>query len=560
MMKRSKGLYSIRTNLILMFCVSVLGVYLLLVITGILFLDAETDRETDRTLDMMLHQKARELDANFEGMERALDTLEGYIVNNADTTKMKYDEAYQTTYLANFEHLARDVSAVAGNVYAFYFRTDPTKYKDFTGIFVTEDGYGGYVSVEPTVIEAYNENDREHVAWYYEPIKNGRPIWLEPYMNKNINVYMTSYVSPVYVDGKLLGVVGMDLDMTIIQEIVDSIDYADGVGYLLAPNGDIVYSEDHPEGLKAMYLDDEYKEARLALMGQWERSDGSNSYLWTGKEHRYVTKKLRNGMILAIVVSEAEIDRPVHNMIKNMLAVLIIVLILLILVTWRIHKEIISPIRRLTDASSRIAKGELNTQIEYHSRSEIGELSDSINSIARELREYFSYIHSQAYTDGMTGVGNKTSYLDQVKNLERKIQAGMAAFSVIVFDMNGLKSINDRLGHEVGDAYITTAAELIKKSVGAQHVYRIGGDEFIVVMENFTKEKTDALVEELKENIKKLNEDEKYRKDPLAVSMGAAVYDPETDPAYKDVFKRADEMMYQNKAEYYRGKFDRRKV
>ena len=79
-------------------------------------------------------------------------------------------------------------------------------------------------------------------------------------------------------------------------------------------------------------------------------------------------------------------------------------------------------------------------------------------------------------------------------------------------------------------------------------------------MENFTKEKTDALVEELKENIKKLNEDEKYRKDPLAVSMGAAAYDPETDPAYKDVFKRADEMMYQNKAEYYRGKFDRRKV
>jgi len=552
-------MHSIRTKILLMFCVSVLGVYFLLFFFGIYFMEREVKKETEQTVTMLLQQKARELNANFEGMERALDALEGYVKNNADLAKCEKDEAYKELFIDNFDHLARDVAKVAGNVYAFYFRADPDRYgKDF-GVFVTDNADGEYERMTLTDISAYAEDDREHVAWYYEPINSGRPIWLEPYENKNINVYMTSYVSPIYVEGKFLGVAGLDLDMTLIQEIVDSIDYLGGEGYLLAKNGDIVYSKEHPQGLKSMYLEGETKEARIGLMEKWENSDGSNNYFWEGKEHYVISKTLINGMVLAIEVPVTAIYQPVQDMIRKMITVLVLVILLMIFVTWRIRKEITSPIRSLTEVSSRIAKGELNAQITYHSKDEIGELSESINSIAKELREYFSYIHSQAYTDGMTGVGNKTSYLDLVKNLERKIEMGMASFAVMVFDMNGLKSINDSLGHEVGDNYIVDAAEILKKVIGAQHVYRIGGDEFMVVLENATKGKIVAYAHEIDDAIRKKNEEEKYQAEPLAISMGTAEYDPAVDKAYKDVFKRADEAMYRDKAEYYQGKMDRRR-
>lgn len=552
-------MHSIRTKILLIFIISVLGVYALLLFFGIYFMEREVSKETDQTMAMLLQQKARELNTNFEGMERALDALEGYIKNNADLERFETDEAYKELYIDNFDHLARDVASVAGNVYAYYFRADHTRYGGNFGVFVTDNGYGEYTRMTLTDIGAYDENDREHVAWYYEPIQSGQPIWLEPYENQNINVYMTSYVSPVYVDGKFLGVVGLDLDMTLVQEIVDSVDYMNGEAYLLAKNGDIMYSKDYPEGLKSMYLEGERKEARLELMNKWENSDGSNSYLWKGKKYYIITKTLINGMVLAIEVPLKEIYQPVRKMLQKMINVLGFVLILLVFVTWRIRKEIISPIRRLTEASSRIAKGELNTQISYTSKNEIGELSESINSIAKELREYFSYIHSQAYTDGMTGVGNKTSYLDMVKRLERKIEMGMASFAVIVFDMNGLKRINDSLGHEVGDGYIVTAAEVLKKIVGAENVYRIGGDEFMVVIENAGLGKVDSYLQEIQIAIAKKNEEERFREEPIAISKGAAIYDPELDKAYKDVFKRADEAMYKDKSEYYKGKFDRRR-
>ncbi|MBP5281908.1 MAG: diguanylate cyclase [Lachnospiraceae bacterium] len=551
-------MHSIRTKILLVFCISVLGVYALLVFFGIYFMEREVSKETDQTMSMLLQQTARELNVDFEGMERALDALEGYVKNNADLSRIEKDEAYRELFLANFDHLAKDVASVAGNVYAYYFRADPERYGSDFGVFVTDNGYGEYTRMTLTDLGAYDEDDREHVAWYYEPIKSGQPIWLEPYENQNINVYMTSYVSPVYIDGKFLGVVGLDLDMTLVQEIVDSVDYLGGDAYLLAKNGDIIYSKEYPEGLKSMYLEGEKKEARLELMNKWETSDGSNSYLWKGKNTYIITKNLINGMVLAISAPMKEIYQPVRKMLRKMINVLGFVMILLLFVTWRIRKGLISPLRNLTEASSRIAKGELNTQITYTSKDEIGELSESINSIAKELREYFAYIHSQAYTDGMTGVGNKTSYLDLVKRMERKIEMRMASFAVIVFDMNGLKRINDSLGHEVGDHYIVEAAEILKKIVGAEHIYRIGGDEFMVVLENADHEKVASYLEKMDEAVRKKNEEERYREEPLAISKGAAVYNPELDKAYKDVFKRADEAMYRNKAEFYRGKNDRR--
>ena len=69
--------------------------------------------------------------------------------------------------------------------------------------------------------------------------------------------------------------------------------------------------------------------------------------------------------------------------------------------------------------------------------------------MAGELQEYISYIHAQAYTDAMTGVGNKAAYMDRIKLLDRKIHEHMADFAVIVFDVNGLKRVNDSFGHEI---------------------------------------------------------------------------------------------------------------
>ena len=179
--------------------------------------------------------------------------------------------------------------------------------------------------------------------------------------------------------------------------------------------------------------------------------------------------------------------------------------------------------------------------------------------MAQEIKEYFAYIHSQAYTDAMTGVGNKAAYMDVVKRMETKISEGMATFIVIVFDINGLKNVNDNLGHEYGDMLITDAAGIMKNVFSTEHVFRIGGDEFIVVIENKTQKDITDYFEKFDKKLVRFNENNKRYRNALEISKGGVPYDSKQDTSYKDVFRRADDMMYKDKAEYYRGRNDRRR-
>ncbi len=550
---------SIRTKIILLFCSFVLGTFLLIGSVGFYYLHQVVVTDSERTMEMLAGQQARELNVYFEGIERAVTLLCDTIRDEVDVEKLEKDTGYRQEFLRKIAADGLNAAEVSDNVYALYFRMDPEQFGMDAGFFITDNGYGEYFPEELTDLGSYDKDDREHVAWYYEPIENGQAMWLKPYMNKNIDVYMTSYVSPVYVKGRLIGVVGMDLDMTLIQNVVNSLDYLEGSGFLLSKNGDIIYHIDYPEGLSAESLQEEFREARSVLLPEWTKDDDNEIHAFGGKEFRIVTQELKNGMILAIAVPKENIEKPIWSMIKQISTLFGVILLLVILVIWRVIVSIISPLHELTDAASRIAKGEMNVRIGYHSENEIGRLSESIQVMEDELKEYILYMHTQAYTDAMTGVGNKASYLDLVRKLERKIQEGMADFVVVVFDLNGLKGINDQLGHEAGDAFIVDAANAIKNAFGAEHAYRIGGDEFIVVGENISKDVLERAFRKMDESVLEINGEERHRTVPLAVSKGAAFYDAGSDSAYKDVFKRADDAMYQNKSEYYQGQNDRRR-
>ena len=176
----------------------------------------------------------------------------------------------------------------------------------------------------------------------------------------------------------------------------------------------------------------------------------------------------------------------------------------------------------------------------------------------RNLHEYIDYLHSQSYLDVLTGIGNRTSYLNQVKRLESEIQQGCAAFSLVIMDVNNLKGINDTYGHEEGDRILIEAGRAIRTVFGAERVFRIGGDEFAALPMCTEMAQIQAFIEQLQAVIARANE-----KTPgmaaLALSCGTAVYDPGRDRSFREVFERADRNMYREKAEYYETHEDRRR-
>lgn len=149
----------------------------------------------------------------------------------------------------------------------------------------------------------------------------------------------------------------------------------------------------------------------------------------------------------------------------------------------------------------------------------------------------------KAYKDGLTGVKNKLAYLESLRDLELQAKDhGFDGYGVVVFDLNGLKAINDTLGHEAGDEYLKNACKLICEYYKHSPVYRIGGDEFVVILTGSDFDNRVYLQTQFDKKI-----DENIGKDNLIVSSGMAVFDPEIDESYTEVFIRADKRMYERK-------------
>ncbi len=190
----------------------------------------------------------------------------------------------------------------------------------------------------------------------------------------------------------------------------------------------------------------------------------------------------------------------------------------------------------------------------------IEKLSRDVATLRLNLKRFIDFVHAQAYIDGMTGVGNKAAYLELVKEINDKIAAGTAAFSIAVFDVNGLKSMNDDYGHETGDRMLVGAAECIQQVFGGENVFRIGGDEFIAVLPDFTaKDVEEAFLKLDSETDRTNREKEPADRAVVSFSKGASTFTPGVDGEFRVVFKRADEAMYRDKDAYYREHYDPRR-
>ena len=97
----------------------------------------------------------------------------------------------------------------------------------------------------------------------------------------------------------------------------------------------------------------------------------------------------------------------------------------------------------------------------------------------------YDLISHLAYSDGLTGLGNRTAYLEQLQEYEENA-ASFSQVGVVYLDVNNLKKVNDTQGHEFGDQLIRLAAHIIEESFGRfGKAYRIGGDEFCVLITGY---------------------------------------------------------------------------
>ncbi len=160
----------------------------------------------------------------------------------------------------------------------------------------------------------------------------------------------------------------------------------------------------------------------------------------------------------------------------------------------------------------------------------------------KEQLEALSLANALARRDELTHTKNKTAYHEMEKELQKQVKAGGEPFGIVVCDINGLKTINDTEGHRAGDDYIKAACMLVCRIFHHSPVFRIGGDEFAVVLRGHDFEHREGLFAGLREQV-----EQNLRDGGPVVASGLAVFRPGEDSSVEEVFNRADSQMYEEK-------------
>lgn len=153
------------------------------------------------------------------------------------------------------------------------------------------------------------------------------------------------------------------------------------------------------------------------------------------------------------------------------------------------------------------------------------------------------HLEQMAYHDQPTGLYNRAAYADDTQG-EGFDPKGIVIF---MFDLNNLKYCNDTFGHDKGDLYITSCAQMIQQVFGAfGRCYRVGGDEFCVLLKHKTLQDCETMVLHLKKLTDDWNQSHQ-EKFTAQIAAGYAMYDKSQDYNISDTRRRADKMMYKDK-------------
>ena len=253
-------------------------------------------------------------------------------------------------------------------------------------------------------------------------------------------------------------------------------------------------------------------------------------------------------MRLTVSVPLSEVNSRWHTMIREILIASVLVLLLITLFNLRFTGHLTRPLRELTAAAEQVNSGNFSFDLDYNCDDEVGILTRSFQRLVDHLRVHISDLNKLVFIDALTSVRNKGAFANYIQDLQEEAHIGDPLVCAIgVFDCDGLKTINDQYGHEKGDIYLRTASQLICSVFQHSPVFRIGGDEFAVVLQNIDFLNREALIRQFEEDRAAVSHAAQAPWEEVHLALGIAVYDPKIDRTVDDTVRRADKTMYENK-------------
>ena len=513
---------SIQSKILILSLSSTLIGTLSLGVLSTLFISRTTQRNSMQYMKDQADYEAAKLDHLFESHEKYTMAVAAGIYSqiNEDSTFL----TDSSSFIKNIEGIKERLSSTIYNLTntkSVYVIFNPEITRVNKGVLLVRDTPESIFKQHTiTNVKQYSPSDMEHVGWYYRPIMSGNPVWLPPYYNKNFNSYIISYVIPMFVDNKEIGVAGVDIDFELLTKQLSQVHFMrSGFAFLEDSEGLVVYHPTLPNGLTFKPEDDQVK----------------------------ISVPLNNGMTLVTVAPVLEINAERNKHLKQSIIFILILLSFTTAITIFFARSITKPLKKLTTEAKKMITGDMNAEFNIKQNDEIGELAKSFAAAKFHISQHMKQMQGLAFLDSLTGVRNKMAYDNYIAEFKSRIENGeVKSYGIAILDTNNLKEINDTYGHENGNAYLVNSCKLICQIFAHSPVFRIGGDEFLVILLDEDLYNHHDLLKQLKESMDLTkNASFPWKQISIACGIGIATYAKATTIA--DTFNKADSDMYKNK-------------
>lgn len=276
---------------------------------------------------------------------------------------------------------------------------------------------------------------------------------------------------------------------------------------------------------------------------------------------------------IATALSTQQLDEKIAEITRQGLWLAIAAITAGILAAILVARQIIIPLRDLADVATAMTHGDLSTRVKTNSNDEISFLAGAFNQMAdaiqqresdlrqmtnkleqtveirtAELREKTKILEELATTDHLTKAHNRRYFFEiAYYSIEHAKRYGEPV-SIILFDADNFKTINDTYGHQAGDEVLIQLVKICQKIVRKSDIFaRYGGEEFVILMPKTNKETAYKIAERLRTKIAKAALKHQYDPVTLTISLGIAHWSGQDDIGLDELVAKADKALYQAK-------------
>lgn len=363
-----------------------------------------TEDYAEQNMEMEAQNKTIELNGWIACIEQSVDTLSDYVISELDVNSFFKDKAYADEFTERIQSIIEDFAIHTDGAITAYIRYNPDFSNPTSGYFLMRNSLSeDFYTVEPTDFSMYEPTDYAHVGWYYLPVENKAPLWMSPYLNENVNVYMISYVVPLYAeDGTSIGIIGMDIDFSQVTKMVDMVSiYDTGYAFLTDAAGAIMHHKNLELGQNMADLGGTTAEVAAKIASGREEGSLLN-YEYNNTKKRLVYTTLNNQMKFVLTAPDKEIRATTNTLFIKASTGGLIAIIFSGIVGLIISLLIVKPITALTKVIDKTARFDFtpteNGNMLRRYKDEIGQMAARVHDMRQALRAMVSEISNAENT------------------------------------------------------------------------------------------------------------------------------------------------------------------